>query len=62
VLHLPPEAAAALRRDAEIGRLLGRDLGAGQTVVDRRVLPQVEARLLALGYRMVPPPARGGTP
>lgn len=56
VLHLPHEAADALRRDRVLGPLVGRDLGGGQCVVDRRDLPTVTARLNALGYRV------GGVP
>ena len=56
VLHLPPEAAEALRRDSVLGPHLRRDLGDGQVIVDERVLPQVEARLRALGYDVEDPP------
>jgi len=50
VLHLPVEAVSALRRDRLIGPLLGRDLGGGQSVVDRKDLGAIRARLAALGF------------
>lgn len=50
VLHLPAEATDPLRRDRVIGRLIGRDLGGGQAVVDRRDLPLLIERLTALGF------------
>lgn len=50
VLHLPPEASEALRRDRVVGPLLGRDLGNGQSVVDRRDLDVVKGRLAQLGF------------
>ena len=59
VLHLPPEAADALRRDRLVGGLLGRDLGGGQSVVDRIHLDAVMKRLEALGFVLNQPPSRG---
>lgn len=60
VLHLPPEASEALRRDRVIGRMIGRDLGGGQAVVDRKDLLGVVARLEALGFLLDEAPARRG--
>ena len=50
VLHLPAEATDPLRRDRVVGRLIGRDLGGGQAVVDRRDVPVLIERLKALGF------------
>lgn len=56
VIHLPPEATDALRRDPVAAPLLIRLVGEGQCLVDRRRLPTLEARLTALGFRLGPSP------
>lgn len=58
VLHLPPEAVDALRRDRVVGPLLGRDLGGGQSVVDRRDLAVLRRRLESLGFNVGGEPER----
>lgn len=56
VIHLPPEATDALRRDPVAAPMLTRQVAEGQCLVDRRRLPALEARLVALGFRLGPSP------
>ena len=55
VVHIPPQAAEALQRDAIAGPLLGRCVEGNQFLVGRADLPLLKERLTSLGFQEVEP-------
>ena len=51
VVHLPENAAEVLQRDPIAGPLLGRMIEGNQSLVNRDHMPELKARLTALGFQ-----------